>query len=373
MLFAAVPPPLLSQRILSSIDLSATSLRYADSVGASGVSLNPSTRIDWGRGTLGAHLEISGLGGRNVTTQGAISPSVFTPSAGPFSAELSGTAGGSSHFDGTRTGQLLGLVRGYLSTSAAGTWIGAGSGATWDGSAWQPTRQGELGGWFNRNSVSAVATLTPVAVGDSTRYTDIQAALRYPIRMVELGVSAGVRTGASGSALVGSSRTWGMLSLVGWVAPRVAIVGAVGRYPVDPTQGYPGGQFVSLALRLSSGDVRAADRPGSHLANTNDAAASHQITAAPVSFEVRSLGGGRRIIRVAAPNATMVEINGDFTQWQPVRLTRQQAGVWTLTQSIGRGTYQVTLRIDGGRWMAPPGVLTTADEFGGVAGVLIIE
>jgi len=33
----------------------------------------------------------------------------------------------------------------------------------------------------------------------------------------------------------------------------------------------------------------------------------------------------------------------------------------------------VNLRVDRGQWIAPPGLLTTRDEFGGVVGILTIE
>jgi hypothetical protein len=33
----------------------------------------------------------------------------------------------------------------------------------------------------------------------------------------------------------------------------------------------------------------------------------------------------------------------------------------------------MNIRIDGGGWISPPGLLATADEFGGVVGILVIE
>ncbi|MGE5100766.1 MAG: glycogen-binding domain-containing protein, partial [Deltaproteobacteria bacterium] len=74
-----------------------------------------------------------------------------------------------------------------------------------------------------------------------------------------------------------------------------------------------------------------------------------------------------------APSATAVELNGDFTHWQPVRLARGTDGWWTITLQIAPGTYQVNIRVDGGPWVAPPGLLTSTDEFGGIVGILRIE
>jgi hypothetical protein len=60
-----------------------------------------------------------------------------------------------------------------------------------------------------------------------------------------------------------------------------------------------------------------------------------------------------------------VEIMGDFTSWQPVRLARQGDGWWTASLPIPRGTHQMNVRVDGGAWGVPPGLTTVKDEFGG--------
>jgi 1,4-alpha-glucan branching enzyme len=91
------------------------------------------------------------------------------------------------------------------------------------------------------------------------------------------------------------------------------------------------------------------------------------------ALEVRTLVGTQRVLRIYAPAARTVEITGDFTHWQAVQLTRGSDGWWSVTRAMAPGTYQMNLRIDGGRWLAPPGLLTTSDEFGGTIGILTIE
>jgi len=37
------------------------------------------------------------------------------------------------------------------------------------------------------------------------------------------------------------------------------------------------------------------------------------------------------------------------------------------------GKYQINLRMNGGKWIAPPGLLSMLDEFGGSVGLLVVE
>jgi hypothetical protein len=208
-------------------------------------------------------------------------------------------------------------------------------------------------------------------VQDTIRYSDVQIAIRYPVDAFELGFTAGARSGSVGAAVGGTSRAWGSVSVIDWVGARVAIVGSAGSYPVDLTQGYPGGRFVSLALRVASRNSRSVE----HAAASTPATPVVDPTREPKTsaFEVRAIGGNQRTLRIDAPSAHGVELNGDFTNWQPVGLTRDSDGRWTVTLPIAPGTYQVNIRIDGGRWVAPPGLLTSSDEFGGTVGILTIE
>jgi hypothetical protein len=360
----AAAPAAFAQRTITSFDLSGTTVWYADSIRASGASLSPALRVDWSRATLNASADISGLGSNNVSTQGTIVPSIFTPSYGAFSGELTAIAGGSTHQDGNHTGELLATARGYLIGAAQGGWVGGGLGRTWDGSVWRGVRQVELGGWFQQQGTTTLATITPVVVADTIRYTDVQAALRYPTPSYELGVSAGLRGGASGPFVGGTSRVWGSVSVVKWLGNRLAFVGAAGTYPVDFTQGFPGGRFASVSLRIASSQSRVPER--------GVEASASAVDAGP-SFEMRSVGGNRRTFRVIAPAARSVEITGDFTAWQPVALVRGPDGAWTTTRVIPPGTYQMNLRVDGTPWIAPPGLVSTRDEFGGITGILTIQ
>ena len=125
---------------------SGTGVWYGDSVHSAGSALSPAVRVEWGSATIAAFANVSRVGG-GFSTQGSLAPSLFTPSVGPFSGEFAASLGGSTHPDGTRTGQALGVARAYLSRADAGVWVGGGLGATWDGVTWRDVRQGEAGVW----------------------------------------------------------------------------------------------------------------------------------------------------------------------------------------------------------------------------------
>jgi hypothetical protein len=360
-----------SPRVVSSVDVSATAVAYADTLRSNGASVSPAFRLDWSRATVGASASVTRLSQQEASVQASLAPSVFSPSSGPFTAELAGALGGSTHSDGSRTGQLLGLARLYAIDGGRGAWVGGGLGRTWDGVVWRGVRQAEIGAWMNRSETTALASLTPVVVADTIRYADLQTALRYPRGVFELGFTAGARIGATSPAIGGSSRTWGNLSVVAWLSRQIAFVGAAGSYPVDLTQGYPGGRFVSIALRFASANTR---RAVAELGSPEATVPNATPTGSP-SFSVRTPvpGSTRRELRVFAPSAKTVEITADFTEWQPVGLTGGSDGWWSFSRDLASGTYQMNVRVDGGAWVIPVGLLSTRDEFGGLIGILTIE
>jgi hypothetical protein len=364
-------------RVISSLDVSATAVTYADSFRTRGGSVTPAFRVDWTHATIGGSATLSQLSNSGSSVQASLAPSIFTPTAGIFTAELAGAFGGSTHDDGTRTGQMLGLGRVYAIGDGRGAWAGAGAGRTWDGVVWRAVRQGELGAWFTRGSTTALATVAPVVVQDTIHYADVQGALRYPTGNFEVGLNAGLRAGATSPAIGGSSRAWGSVSVVGWLSRQIALVGSAGTYPVDLTQGFPGGRFVSVGVRLASPNTRQVEREieSAEHAATATAATSESTEATGLAFEVGppARGTTRRELRVFAPSARTVEINADFTQWQPVAMSRGADGWWTLSRMLAPGTYEMNMRIDHGPWVAPPGLLATRDEFGGTTGILTIE
>jgi hypothetical protein len=46
--------------------------------------------------------------------------------------------------------------------------------------------------------------------------------------------------------------------------------------------------------------------------------------------------------------------------------------LWELNVPVAPGWHQINVRVDGGPWMAPPGIPTTHDSFGGDVGLLVV-
>lgn len=75
---------------------------------------------------------------------------------------------------------------------------------------------------------------------------------------------------------------------------------------------------------------------------------------------------------VVARGAASVELAGDFTSWEAVALSRE-GNSWRLAWPLAPGTYRCNIRIDGGAWVVPDGMVAARDEFGGEVGVLVVE
>ena len=349
-----------------TLDVGGARIRYADSLSTNAFALTPDLRLQSDRASLRAAGTLSRLGGIGWTGQGQLDGSLSSPSLGPLFLEIAGSTGGSTHEDGTRTGQALALARFHLLQSGFGFWIGGGAGGTWDGVSWRRVRQGEAAAWANLAATTALLTVSPTEVEDTIDYVDTQLSVGWETGRVELGARAGYRSGRRLPALGGTARSWGGLDLTVWLTPWAGIVASGGTYPVDFTQGFPGGNYAVLGVRFRPAPRRPV-APG--FVEVSPGATG---TRSVIAFETVS-AGGCCTVRVRAPAAARVEIAGDPTDWQPMAMKSAGGGWWSLTLPLSAGTYQVNVRVDGGDWLVPPGLTPLKDEFGGTSGLLIVR
>ena len=144
-------------------------------------------------------------------------------------------------------------------------------------------------------------------------------------------------------------------------APLSLVIGAGsstgGRFTLDAEH-----RFVTLGFRVAP-----------HLTSSLVAARPTTPVAALSAFAIDTVGVGRYRLSITAPRARRVEISGDFTGWKAAQLVRALDGRWTLTLPLSAGTHRLNVRVDGGSWIAPPGLTTMSDDFAGEVGVLVIE
>jgi hypothetical protein len=226
---------------------------------------------------------------------------------------------------------------------------------------WRNVIQGEAGAWIVAGANVAAVQITPTRVNDTIGYTDAFAMVRRTAERWQLDGTVGYRAGNQLPSLRGTAATWGSVAATLRLTPGIGIVASAGTYPIDLTQGFPGGSFIGLHLRLSARNTAAIRRPRENFADS-----------AVRAFRVERVSGEERRIRVLAPTASRVEIAGDFTSWSAVTLSPQTHGWWSVTLPIAGGKHEVNVRLDGGSWRVPPSLVVVEDEFGGAVGVMLV-
>lgn len=360
-----------AQRTGASIDAGALNMQYADSIDLNALAITPAFWAESKQSAFGANGTFSQFTAGGWSAQGSADASLFTRKIGLLLGEVEGTAGGSTHNDGARTGQLLATVRAHIAADNQGAWIGGGAGSTWDGATWRNVREGEVAAWGRFGNASAFVSATPTIVDDSIKYTDAQLSASLNLPRVELDATGGFRSGSRLPALGGTAKSWGNVSVTGWIASRLAIVASAGTYPVDLTQGFPGGRFASLSLRLGTRRNPARTESISDLVSSRGSTSRNR--SGMTSFDTKVISGGLREIRVQAPGVSSVELMGDFTNWAPISLRDAGSGWWVAALPIKTGIHEMNVRVNGGEWVTPPGLPQRHDEFGSSVGILVIQ
>jgi hypothetical protein len=74
---------------------------------------------------------------------------------------------------------------------------------------------------------------------------------------------------------------------------------------------------------------------------------------------------------IRAPWASSVDVMGDMTGWQAVACDAVHGREWRLPNLVSPGVHRLVVRIDGGRWIVPPGASLAVSEYGDVVGVIV--
>jgi hypothetical protein len=360
---AAVSPRLAAQ-VTAAVDAGVSNVRYDGFLASTAAGIAPSFRFVGARTLLIATGSYLRFASGNRSLQASMVGSMVSAPIGPWSGELAVLAGASQYRDFSGFSHALLALRLHLDGSRAGAWLGGTSGTTSFIEAQRPVGALAAGMWTRQLQTTWIANASYTRVGDSA-YTDVEGSSHAVRGRFTFDGSLGARVWSRGGGHGVYGEASGAFALRSWMA----IVLAGGRYPTDPTRGSVAGRYLSLSLRLTS----LPRRPRAVLSAAPTRAAHHSSPDLddPPAATAEVLSGGGLVIHAAG--ARSVEVEGDFTDWEPVRLVAGDPSTWTLPIPLSPGTYRFSIRIDGRDWLVPAGVTKVRDEFGpGDVGLLTV-
>lgn len=209
----------------------------------------------------------------------------------------------------------------------------------------------------------ALASIVPAdgsACRRESRVTDLEASVQWEHKLLEVSLRGGQRFGDR-MDVTPDSRQWISGQTAVWITNQMAAVAGGGREPAHPARGLPARSYGSLGLMLAYWPIPRGTVP----------------VATPASlvraFEMRPAGTALQRLTARIGGVETVEVMGDFSDWAPIPLVRRGRDLWELLIPMSPGVHHINLRIDGGTWIAPPGVPAIRDGFSGEVGVLVIR
>jgi hypothetical protein len=227
-----------------------------------------------------------------------------------------------------------------------------------------------VGTWAERLAATWLVSTTVTHVGD-TAYTDIEGTTHWQRGRVEFDGVFGVRAWSRGAG----HGVYGEATAAYAASAWLAVVLSGGRYPTDPMRGSVSGRYLGATLRMTALPRRSARPLFTPRVVPRWHSPANGSDAALVTIEVRECRCGEQehTLLVRADDASSVEVAGDFTDWEPVSFSSGEGSSWTVTLPLPPGTYRFNIRVDGGVWLVPAGLVRLTDEFGGVVGLLTVR
>ncbi len=82
----------------------------------------------------------------------------------------------------------------------------------------------------------------------------------------------------------------------------------------------------------------------------------------------------RVLLLIDAPKAESVELMGDATQWVVTQMQKSRnSNRWRAELKLTPGLHRITVRADGGKWIAPPGLPVSNDDYGSPVGMIVVR
>jgi len=358
--------PASAAQVTGTLDIGVSTVRYDGFLPSGAAAVTPAVRWNRPAGMLTASGTYLRFESGHRSLQALLAGSLLTPPGPrPWRGELAVSAGASRYIDFASFWHAVAEGRLHILGAERGAWISATAGRTSFGAAPRPVVTAGVGTWVRLPRLTLRLTTNHSQVGDTT-YTDVESSARTAPGSVALEATLGTRVWSRG----GGRGAYGEASAVIRVGGRTAVVFSGGRYATDAISGTIAGRYLTAALRLHTGAPR-------RLVIHDAAALAHRGadggTAPPAArLKVQSDRGGLVRLVVQAAGATRVELAADFTDWQPLALTKRADGMWEAVLQIASGLHRVNVRIDGAAWIAPAGITRAADEYGSEVGILAV-
>ena len=198
---------------------------------------------------------------------------------------------------------------------------------------------------------------------------DIGVDLAWRMSRWSLSASRSWRQGAG--ATVG--RANGFSVTASWqLSPALLLMAQGGEQLADVVRGVPQARYTGIAMRWNPLRVQGVQRAARAFADTRSLSPDvvPDLRGDEVVLQRREGRGVLSLSIVAAPDA-IVEVASSANEWTPVRVAHGPSG-FTHVLTLPSGTHKVAVRINGGAWRAPRGLVAVDDEFGGQAGLVVV-
>ncbi len=378
-----------ASQVSGTLDLGAGTYRPERAIPGGIASIAPTLRFDAGLFRLGASGVYSDAPAGRWNFQGTGTALARSPRFGPFHLEGIGEVDWTRHYQVRGTSSISGELRAYAHPAKdASVWFGRALGSASSLGRRRPLRRTHIGTSARLGSLEVglslastsfdlmsgpytgtdgtptlaedtsrtVSQASPGRVGPRASLTDAIVSGRWRVADFDLDVAVGRRFSSNTPELT----IWGFTATRS-LTPELALVAGAGRAGSDPVTSVPGARYLVLGLRLKVNPL------GTPALAVPAPAPDH----AP--FRVGPALPAGREVSVRAPEARLVELAGDFTDWQPLLLRYSGAGVWRTIVPIAPGLHRLAVRIDGGPWQAPPGSRPITSEFGGEVAEIVVE
>jgi hypothetical protein len=204
--------------------------------------------------------------------------------------------------------------------------------------------------------VDTVLESSSASAGDRTRWSSTALRLGWRSDQWRIGAVLGRASSSTGRPVV-----WSATEAERRLGRALGIVVSLGTYPGSFVTPAPRSRWM-LGAGVSVATGRRSRQPSTPPVSTS---ATGRFVAIRVSSD-------RYRIVAHLPDAQRVELAADFTGWQPIPLRRDSVDSWSAELPAAPGLHHVSLRIDGGPWVAPSGLVAEEDGFGGSAGAFVI-